>query len=528
MSRSDPSDARLDHLVVLMFENHSFDSLLGYLYDPSEAPEFEGVAGRALSNPVPADVVGEDASAVAVHPSTGMTTPYPDPGEEFPHVNTQLFGGVAPESNRFAEIDQMRAPFNAPSLASPSVPTMDGFVQDFVNQFRVSRGKLPGPAEYGQIMASYTPDQLPVLSTLARRFACFDHWFCDVPTQTYPNRSFFHAATSSGFVLNSHPPGKFALHNAAPTIFNRLEADGKSWAVYIDPLQILPATGLIHARALEPYFPTNFRTIFDFYYESGHGSLPNYAFLEPNMFHPHTDMHPHSGSKLADDLHVPVPDNILGGEQLLADVYNALRTAPDSGGSTWKNTAFLVTFDEHGGTFDHVPPPSAVPPDDAPGEMGFAFDRLGVRVPSVLISPWVGSGAIVHEVYRGTSVIRTLIDWWGLGPPLTRRDQDAPSLLPLLARSSPIAPRDWPLVAPRKPGPLGRAEQELARRIEALDAPMEKLEQDLLGDALAHEARVTGAAPAADAGQVSHREAHEHLRRIGSKYFPGVANGRQE
>ena len=526
MSRSNPSDKRLDHLVVLMFENHSFDSLLGYLYNPSEAPTFEGVGRGPFSNPVPDYVAGSGTATVPVHASTNMATPYPDPCEEFPHVNTQLFGTVAPVANRFSDIDDMQAPFNAPRLTPAPTPAMNGFVQDYTNEFKVSMGRLPRADEYGQIMASYTPEQLPVLSTLARRFACFDHWFCEVPSQTYPNRSFFHAATSSGFVLNSHPPGKFATRNDAKTIFNLLEEAGKSWRVYIDPLQILPATALIHARQLERYFPTNFRTIFDFYYDAGQGSLPNYAFIEPNMFHPHTDMHPHSGTRWAEGLHLPPPDTIIGGEQLLADVYNALRAAPESGASSWKDTALLVTFDEHGGTFDHVPPPPTIPPDDSEGEEGFGFDRLGVRVPTVLISPWVDGGIVVHDSFQSTSAIRTLRDWWGLGPALTRRDAGAPSFLPFLTRSSMLAPKDWPQVTPRKQGILSRTEQDLLRRIEVLDSPMEKLERDLLGDALAHEARIQGTRPAADATQVSHREAHEHFRRIGSKFFPGVANGR--
>jgi phospholipase C len=526
MSRSDPSDHRLDHLVVLMFENRSFDNLFGYLYDASEAPTFEGVAKGPFTNPVPEYVAVSGKETVSVHPSTNMASPYPDPGEEYPHVNTQLFGVVAPEANRFSDIDHMQAPFNAPPGAPGLVPGMSGFVQDYVNEFRATMGRLPRVEEYRQIVASYTPAQVPVLSTLARGFACFDHWFCDVPTQTYPNRSFFHAASSSGYVLNSHPPGKFALHNDAKTIFELLEDAGKSWRVYIDPRQILPATGLIHARRLERYFAINFRTIFDFYYDVGHGSLPNYSFIEPNMFHPHTDMHPHSGSRLAEDLHFPIPDTILGGEQLLADVYNALRNAPDSGVSSWMDTALLVTFDEHGGTFDHVPPPSAAPPDDTPGEEGFRFDRLGVRVPTVLVSPWLEGRAVIHDQFQSTSTIRTLRDWWGIGPALTRRDAEAPSFLSSLSRTVPLHPKDWPQVRPREQGVLGPLEQEFLRGIEQFDSPMEQLERDLLGDALAHEARVLGTSPAADATQVSHREAHLHFRRIGPKFFPGVAKGR--
>jgi phospholipase C len=159
--------------------------------------------------------------------------------------------------------------------------------------------------------------------------------------------------------------------------------------------------------------------------------------------------------------------------------------------------------------------------------MGFGFDRLGLRVPTLLISPWADGSTVVHDQFQGTSTIRTLRDWWRLGPALTPRDADAPSFVSVLGRTSPRPPREWPSVAPRALGVLGRAEQELLRRIEELDSPMETLERDLLGDALAHEARAGGIPVAADAAQVTHREAHEHFHRIGSKYFPGVAKGRQ-
>jgi phospholipase C len=525
MSAAEPSDHRMDHVVAIMFENRSFDNLLGYLYGNGEQPRFEGVSGRHLTNPVPIGPVDPGAGTVAVHPSTSMATPYPDPGEEYPHVNTQLFGTVEPASNRLAEIIDMKSPFNAPP-GPGRPPPMSGFVTDYVNAFTLSMGRPPLAAEYAQIMAGYTPSQVPVLSGLANGFACFDHWFCEVPSQTYCNRSFFHAGTSSGFVLNSHPPGKFATRNDAPTIFERLEAAGRSWRVYIDPAQILPATGLIHARRLDRYFATNFRTIFDFYADAREGELPNYAFIEPNMFHPHTDMHPHSGARWAEELGLKPPDTLLGGEQLLSDVYHAIRTSNVESGSYWGNTLLLVTFDEHGGTYDHVPPPPAVAPDASVGEEGFAFDRLGVRIPTIAISAWTEPGTLVSEPFQSTSLLRTLRDWWDLGLPLTRRDATAPSLLPLLTRKAPLPPERWPEVHPRKPGLFERGEQEFLRLVAALESPMERMERDVLGDALAWAAQKQKGEVDVDARTVSHREAHEHFDRIGSDMFPGIGRGR--
>lgn len=518
MAADSVSKGRMDHLVVVMFENRSFDNLLGYLYSPAERPGFEGVTGRVLSNPTPQLLLGTAPASISVHPSRSFAAPYPDPGEEYPHVNTQLFGTVLPESNRFLGADDMSAPYN---LADPpgAPPPMSGFVQDYVDTFRWSMGRLPDEREYSQIMACYTPDQVPVLSGLAKGFACFDHWFCEVPSQTYPNRSFFHAATSSGFVLNGSPPGKFAIHNTAPTIFERLEASSVSWKIYFDPAQILPATALIHASRLLPRFADRFHAMDEFYDDARRGTLPNYAFIEPNMFHPHTDMHPHSGARLAEGLHLPAPETLLGGEQLLARVYGAVRGASASAGSGWRNTVLLVTFDEHGGTFDHVPPPSALPPDATPGEQGFRFDRLGVRIPTLVISPWVPAGTVVSGVYRSTSVIRTLRDYWGLGGPLTARDADAPSLLTLLSAANPREPESWPSAQPRSPTILEEAESLAGRLIGAAGLRMEGLERDMLGDALALELPGAGRV-VRDPRQLSHSEAHQRMLEIRNGLLP--------
>lgn len=509
---------RFDHVVVLMFENRSFDNLLGSLYAPGEVPEFEGTVGLGLSNPVPPGLAIKGPESIPFHAATNMDTPDPDPGEEYPHVNTQLFGTVEPESNDACDAAEMSAPFNAPP--DPRiVPPMNGFVKDYANAFRVEFERTPTYLELAQIMAGYTPEQVPVLSLLAKGFACFDHWFCEVPSQTYANRSFIHAASSSGFVVNG-PFGKFSALNDAPTIFERLESRGRSWGVYIVPEQILPATALIHARRLAPYFATHFRTIYDFYDEVRKGTLPDYAFLEPNMFHPHSDMHPPGAAKVRLALHLPAPRAMLGGERLLARVYEAVRTSQTSSGSNFANTLLLVTFDEHGGTFDHVPPPPAPPPGDTSrAEEGFAFDRSGVRIPAIAISAWIDARTVVSREFRSTSVIRTLRERWSLGEPLTRRDAIAPDIGPVLTRTSPRSPEEWPAVPEPKASELGRILSEL-------DLPLSRLERDLIGEALAHEAAAERRPVAADAKTIGRREAGGHLRRIQEKMFPGLAKGR--
>ena len=178
-------ESGLDHVVVLMFENRSFDNLLGRLYEPGEVESFEGVLGKQLSNPIPEWAEhGADRGVVPYGVAKDMNTPWPDPGEEYPHINTQLFGEVTPPSNRCVPGEQMIAPYNAPVRADQ--PTMDGFVTDYISAFTAEMGRQPTYDEYSQIMSGYTPEQMPVLSALARGFAVFDHWFADVPSRPSP------------------------------------------------------------------------------------------------------------------------------------------------------------------------------------------------------------------------------------------------------------------------------------------------------------------------------------------------------
>ncbi len=504
----------LDHVVVLMFENRSFDTLLGNLYGPGEAAKFEGVVGKNLSSPVPGGSVKEAPSSIPIHVAENMDTPDPDPGEEFPHVNTQIFGVFDPGSNEFSDVGEMKEPFNVP--AHPYNPTMSGFVADYISTFRSEMKRNPTYKEYSQIMACYTPDQVPTLSAIAKGFAVFDHWFCDVPSQTYANRSFFHAADSSGFV-NNLPYGKFSTKNDAKTIFERLEEKGISWKVYFDPEQILPATALIHASRLYRYFGTNFHTMDEFFEDAKSGNLPSYSFIEPNMLHPHTDMHPPIMGRLRMDLHLPRQNAILGGEHLLSLVYNAIKNSSSDSGSSWYNTFLLITFDEHGGTYDHVPPPT-VPSTGSggSGEMGFGFDRLGLRVPTIAVSAWIRPGTVVNEEFRHTSVIRTLRERWSLGAPLTGRDASAPSLIPLLTLDGPVTPDRWPAVM--------TPEITLGHEVlSSLELPMTLMEREFVREALYFEGKLSSREIAADPDSIRHSEAHDHMLRLRNAWFPQIA-----
>ena len=169
------SGHKFDHVVSVMFENRTFDNLLGRLYQPGEVASFEGVLGKELTNPIPDWAEhGADRKLVPYGVATGMHVPNPDSGEDFQHVNTQLFGVIDPPGNQCVPSELMTAPFNAP--ADPAaVPTMDGFVADYISAFTAEKIRQPTYEEYAQIMTGYTPEQVPVISAIARGFATFDH-----------------------------------------------------------------------------------------------------------------------------------------------------------------------------------------------------------------------------------------------------------------------------------------------------------------------------------------------------------------
>lgn len=367
----------IEHVVVLMLENRSFDSMLGKLHDVT--PGFDGLTGAeanfwhradGTAQPIPVwNEPGMDPAAAVI--------PSPDPGELFTDIGVQIAGldGVSP---------------------------MGGFVDSYMGQ----PGSLPRDPR--AVMHYFTPGQLPVLSTLATAFGVSDRWFASAPCQTWPNRFFTHCGTAAGWVNNS--PAHFP---SVPTVFNRLQAVGKEWRIYFHDM---PQTATLTRLWGDPV--RDFRRFDDFLPDAANGDLPAYSFIEPRYFtdvvlgHMPNDEHP--------------PYNILYGEALIAAVYNALRAGP-----RWSQTLLVVTYDEHGGCYDHVTPPLATPPGP-PYADGFSFDRFGVRVPAVLISPYVPARSIIRPPgttpFDHTSIIATLRRLFGIGA-LTARDAAAPDLL---------------------------------------------------------------------------------------------------
>jgi phospholipase C len=441
----------MDPVVLVLFENRSFDNLLGHLYGPEDGKTFEGVIGKELSNPIPEWAEhGAERGTVPYAVGTDMDAPNPDSGEEYFHTNVQLFN-LLEEGNRMKTGDDVSAPWNAPEPGA--VPTMDGFVTDYISTFTAEMGRQPTYEEYAQIMTGYTPEQVPVLNGIARGFGVFDHWFCEVPSQTFMNRSFWTAATSSGFVVNK-PVSNFTRDNTAETLFERLEAHGRSWKVYVQEPMALSFTGLIHMPRLKDRLATNFVPFAEFERDAAEGTLPDFSLIEPNLTSGHSDYHPACGrALLAGGVEVPIdpPSSIRGGEAFLARIYDAVRSAASADGSNAYNTTFFIGWDEPGGTYDHVPPGPVPPPDQAAprGELDFAFDRSGYRVPAILVSPWIPSGSVFNEEYRHTSLIATLRKAWGLGPALTQRDAVARTFDDVFTLSTPRDPDSWAVPTPR-------------------------------------------------------------------------------
>jgi phospholipase C len=441
------SSHALDHVVVVLFENRSLDNVLGHLYGPQDGKTFEGVIGKELSNPIPAWAEhGAKRMVVPFSVATDMDSPNPDSGEEYFHTNTQLFNTID-DHNRFKIGDAASAPWNAPPRGA--VPTMDGFVTDYISTFTGEIGRQPTYDEYAHIMTGYTPEQLPVLNGLARDFAVFDHWFCEVPSQTFMNRSFWTAATSSGVVVNT-PVRKWFRVNDTETIFERLEAHGKTWRVYVMEPMPLSFTGVIHFPRLKDRMATHFVPYAEFEKDARAGTLPNLALIEPNMLAGHGDYHPAMGRSFSDkvDIELDSPSSLLSGDAFLERVFNAYRSATSETGTNVWNTTLLIGWDEPGGTYDHVPPGPVPPPDPSapPGECDFTFDRSGYRVPAIVVSPWVESGSVYNEEYRHTSLIATLRKTWKLGDAFTQRDAAARTFDHIFSRLTPRDPGTWETV----------------------------------------------------------------------------------
>ena len=407
-----PADP-IEHVVVLMLENHSFDQMLGGMR--TELPDLDGVNPAA-----PHSNLDPDGGAPYLQATTTATSVAPDPMHETKNVLVQL------KDNN------------------------GNFVCDYAAKYpQTTRPQRQ------QIMGYYAAGHLTSLHELARHFTVCDHWYSSVPGPTWTNRFFVHSGTSLGRVIMpsglDHPSLYFGYDQ--DTVYDRLNERGISWKVYYGDI---PHTlVLTHQRRLSNARRHHRMSAFFSDAAGPDARFPAYCFIEPKYFPPgQNDDHP--------------PHPTARAQQLMADVYNTLR----SNEALWQKTLLVVLYDEHGGFFDHVAPPAAVPPDVHVEE--YSFDRFGVRVPAVLVSPWVDQGVLSTE-FDHTSLLKYLSDKWGLAP-LTARVSAAKSIAEAI-RTTGTARDDTPppLAAPEPVLEFAAAQVAVAEPAEALNEHQQAL-----------------------------------------------------
>lgn len=362
---SPASDDRFRHVVVLMLENRSFDHVLGAL-----AAQIPGLDGVATGGP-PRTNLGPDGNHYPQAPgAVAVVTPDPK------HENSNVLDQIRDANGRF--------------------------VADYANAYAEAK-----PAQWQEVMAYHATDSLPSIQQLARTFAVCDAWFSSVPGPTWTNRLFAMSGTSQGRV--EMPAGNFKsnLHRYdQPSLFKRIEEAGRRSRIYFGdfPLALL----LADRRTLRG---AKSFVRFDRFEADAAGkaaSFPDFVWIEPSyMGWQANDDHP--------------PHDVGRGQALVASVYEAIRANEE----LWLSTLLVVTYDEHGGFYDHRSPPEAIPPDGHHEE--YAFDRMGVRVPAVLVSPWIEQQVVKTPVDH-TALLRSLQVRWKLGD-MGRRVATAPDLL---------------------------------------------------------------------------------------------------
>ncbi len=366
---------QIEHVVVLMMENHSYDNKLGML----------GMLGRAGADGF---TLGSNGKPTAANPAGGGKIQH-----AFRMPTTCQLGGHPTQT--------WEASHN-----SYDGGKNDGFVG----------------ASGAVAMGYWEKADQPFYYSLASVFPIADRYFCSVLGQTYPNRRYLMAATSLGMV-DDDDVQDLPLYPKNGTIFDQLNHHGISWRDY---WSTTPCTLLWpDLFVIDPENALRLVKIDQFYKDAADGNLPGFCIVEPDY-----------GNTSEEN-----PQNIAEGEAFAAKVIEAVMTGP-----RWGSTVLIWTYDEHGGYYDHVPPPAAVPPDDvAPNPIPLidgsakhydGFGRYGFRVPCAIVSPWARPDYVSHQVFDHTSILKLVETKWNL-PALTRRDANANNMLDMFDFSRP-------------------------------------------------------------------------------------------
>ena len=431
--------SKIQHVVYYMIENRSFDHLCGWLYEQRDknihfvGPDhpFRGATPKTTKY-----------NGGKVSPSFTLDLPQEDPYHDNSDVMRQLFG------------KRERA------YATRKKPDMSGFLWNNANE---------------NVMGSYTPAQAPVINGLAKGFAVSDEWFCSMPGGTDVNRAFALSGNSLGELNNFQNGVQYTNWpdvNHRPSIFKVLWSYGiTDFKIYNSVewmnfafTQHLFLTGQIPTVDASTSYGADYK---QFLADAKSGSLPAFAFLEPVWIGESGTTSYHPGA------------DIVPGEQRLAEVYDALRRGPN-----WEQTLLVLTFDEHGGIYDHVPPPYAENPYPNDEIDGFKFDLMGVRIPTLLVSPWIDERTVFRSAtdvaYDSTSILATLLHWFGIpksGWGLGERTNHAPTFEAVLSRTKPRTaqslPNPKPAYDPQNRGdePLHGLQREMTFRVLSSELP---------------------------------------------------------
>jgi phospholipase C len=361
------SHLQIEHVVVVMMENHSFDNILGLI------GRGDGFTLDADGRPTAKNPDGKGGYVHAFHMPTECQTD--GVGNNWKVTHEAYDGG-----------------------------TCDGFVT----------------AMSAETMGYFTHEDLPFTCGMARTFPIADRYFCSAMAQTDPNRRYLIAGTSLGLIDDTFP----APLPPNGVIFDQLNQHGITWKDYYTTV---PTVGVFLPLLQDPTITRGLAPIAQFYEDAAAGRLPSFSLVEPDYEHQSEEN----------------PQDVQFGDQFMGNVVNAVMSSPN-----WPSTMLIWCYDEHGGYYDHVPPPRAVPPDDVPpalkpGDPPGGFDRYGFRVPAGVVSPYARPNFVSSTIYDHTSILRTVEEKWNL-PALTRRDANANSLFGMLDLDHPPAFRRPP------------------------------------------------------------------------------------